>query len=208
MSNEEKRIWGIHTKDDNLFLHQNVIAIGWKEMGNLSLIQSDRDSFKCKYTEVYPDAKKGNVANSAGMLYRFIHEVEIGDYVVFPSKIDRQINIGVIESGYEYHPEATEYVQQHKVKWLKHLPRTLFSQGALYEIGSAMSFFTVKNYADEYLVALDKNFKKNVKASGLDEDESIGTTSDEIVEATRDFILNAMFKALVDDCTRSWTVTF
>jgi len=26
MSNEEKRIWGIHTKDDNLFLHQDVIA--------------------------------------------------------------------------------------------------------------------------------------------------------------------------------------
>lgn len=27
MPGEEKRIWGIHTKDDNLFLHQDVIAI-------------------------------------------------------------------------------------------------------------------------------------------------------------------------------------
>ena len=27
MPSEEKRIWGIHTKDDNLFLHQDVIAI-------------------------------------------------------------------------------------------------------------------------------------------------------------------------------------
>lgn len=152
---------GIHTKDDNLFLHQDVIAIAWKDMGDLKLIHADRDAFKEKYTEVYPDANKGSIANGAGMLYRFTHEVGIGDYVVFPSKIDRQINIGVVEGGYEYHPEASEYVQQHKVKWLKHLPRTSFSQGALYEVGSAMSFFAVKNYADEYLAALDKGLKKN-----------------------------------------------
>lgn len=196
MSNEEKRIWGIHTKDDNLFLHQDVIAIGWNDMGDLSLIQADRDALKEKYIEVYPDAKKGNIANGAGMLYRFAYEVEIGDYVVFPSKIDRRINIGVVEGGYEYHPEAAEYVQQHKVKWLKHLPRTSFSQGALYEVGSAMSFFTVKNYADEYLAALDKDFKKNAITSRADEDESVGATADEIVEATRDFILKELSKNL------------
>src|SRR5699024_2611327 len=95
------------------------------------------------------------------MLYRFAYEVEVGDYVVFPSKIDRQINIGVIESEYEYNPLSIEYVQQRKVKWLKHLSRTSFSQGALYEVGSAMSFFSIKNYADEYLSALDKDFKGN-----------------------------------------------
>lgn len=108
---KEYMVWGIHTKDDNLFLHQDVIAIGWKDMGDLILIQADRDAFKEKYMEVYLDAKKGSVANGAGMLYRFINEVEIGDYVVFPSKIDRQINIGIVDGGYEYHPEAAEYVQ-------------------------------------------------------------------------------------------------
>lgn len=102
MRNEEKRMWGIHTQDEDLFLHQNVIAIGWKDMGNLSQIRADRDAFKEKYIEIYPDAKRGSIATSAGMLYRFAHEVEIGDYVVFPSKINRQINIGVIESEYEY----------------------------------------------------------------------------------------------------------
>lgn len=27
MADEEKRVWGIHTKDDNLFLQKDVIAI-------------------------------------------------------------------------------------------------------------------------------------------------------------------------------------
>ena len=196
MADKEKRVWGIHTMDDNLFLHQDVIAIGWREMGDLSQIPADRDAFKEKYLEVYPDSKKGGIANGVGMLYRFTYEVEIGDYVVFPSKINRQINIGVVEGGYEYHPEALEYVQQHKVRWLKHLSRTVFSQGALYEAGSALSFFAVKNYADEYLAALDKGFKRNAMAAGAEEDESVGATAKEIIEATKDFILKELSKNL------------
>lgn len=191
---EEKKIWGIHTQDDNLFLYGNVIAIGWKDMGDLRLIGDDRDAFKERYVEVYPDAKKGSVATGAGMLFRFLHEAQIGDYVVFPSKSNRQINIGTIESDYIYEADAHEYVQQRKVKWLKHLPRTSFSQGALYEIGSAMSFFTVKNYADEYLSALDKDFKKVVNEDV--EDESVGATAEDIVESTKDFILKELSKKL------------
>lgn len=35
MADDEKRVWGIHTMNDNMFLQRNVIAIGWKEMGDL-----------------------------------------------------------------------------------------------------------------------------------------------------------------------------
>ena len=163
-------------------------------MGDLKKIEGNRDSFKERYNKAYPDSKKGAVANGVGMLYRFVYDVQIGDYVVFPSKIDRQINIGTIESDYIYNPNAAEYVQQRNVKWLKHLPRTSFSQGALYEVGSAMSFFAVKNYADEYLDALDKSFKKVVMSS--EDDESVGATADDIVETTKDYILKVLSKNL------------
>jgi len=194
--NEEKRIWGIHTQDDNLFLNNNVIAIGWKTFGDLSALEANREAFKEHYEKSYPDAKKGSIATSAGMLYRFINEVKVGDYVVFPSKSNRQINIGVIESDYIYVPNSSEYVQQRQVQWLKHLPRTAFSQGALYEIGSALSFFVVKNYADEYLAALDKDFKKTNLTTDNEEDESVRATAEEIVETTKDFILKELSKRL------------
>lgn len=35
MSNEDKKVWGVHTQDDYLFLHKDVIAIGWKDFGDL-----------------------------------------------------------------------------------------------------------------------------------------------------------------------------
>ena len=192
---EEKRVWGIHTQDDKLFLQDSVIAIGWREFGDLSVLNATREDFKQHYLDVYPDAKKGAVANSAGMLYRFAHEAQKGDYVVFPSRSDRMVNIGVIEGDYTYVAAAHEYVQQRKVKWVKHLPRTSFSQGALYEIGSAMSFFMIKNYADEFLAALDKNFKKTI-SDPSSEDETVAATAEEIIESTKDFILKELSKNL------------
>ena len=126
------------------------------------------------------------------MLYRFVHEIQIGDYVVYPSKMDRMVNIGVIEGEYRHVPEAVEYTQQRSVRWIKHLPRLTFSQGALYEIGSALSLFSVKNYADEFMSALDKGFKKDLQV----EDESVGATAEEIIESTKDFILKEISRQL------------
>lgn len=192
---EEKKVWGIHTQNDNLFLGKDLIAIGWRDFGDLTKVDASRDAFKAHYLEAYPDAKKGQIANGAGMLFRFIHEVQIGDYVVFPSKTDRKINIGTVEGDYYYEDNDGEYVQRRKVKWLKHIPRLSFSQGALYEVGSAMSFFTVKNYADEFLAALDKDFKKTAASVEAD-DESVGATADDIVENTKDFILKELSRQL------------
>ena len=194
MANEEKRIWGIHTTDDALFLHNNVIAIGWKEFGDCSKLEPTREAYKAHYIKAYPNGKKGAIATSAGMLYRFALEMKVGDYVVFPSKSDRKINIGIVESDFIYEPSAVLYVQQRKVKWLKHLPRTAFSQGALYELGSALSFFMLKNYADEYLHALEKDFKPT--AAMAEPDETIAATAEDIIESTRDFILKELSKKL------------
>ena len=190
----EKKIWGIHTQDDKLFLTQHKIAIGWPEMGDLSLIENSREAFKAKYQAAYPDAKKGSIPTGSGMLYRFCHEVQIGDYVVFPSKSDRMVNIGEVAGQYVYDPSQPEYVQTRAVKWLKSIPRMAFTQGALYEIGSAMSFFAVKNYADEFLAALEKGFKKYDAAAS--EDPTVAATADEIIESTKDFVLKELSRNL------------
>lgn len=191
----EKKVWGIHTLDEKLFLSKNKIAIGWSAFGDLSKVGQTREEFKAHYIKVYPTAKKGAIPTSSGMLFRFIHEAKIGDYIIFPSKSDRMVNIGIIEGDYEYVPSGAEYVQQRNVKWLKHFPRTCFTQGALYEIGSAMSFFSVKNYADEFISALDKDFKKGLPVI-TEEDESIGATAEDIKETTKDFILKELSKHL------------
>lgn len=194
MQDLEKRVWGIHTRDENLFRKQEKIAIGWHKMGDLSQISPNRESFQAKYEQTYPDAKKGAIPLETGMLFRFCHEIQIGDYVVFPSKSDRMVNIGEVTGSYEYDPNEPEFVQMRSVKWLKHIPRTMFSQGALYEIGAAMTLFMVKNYAEEFLNALDKDFKPHYGVDG--DDETVGATAEEIIESTKDFVLKELRRNL------------
>ncbi len=56
-----------------------------------------------------------------------------------------------------------------------------------------MSFFSVKNYADEFLAALDKSFKPK---SASDDDETVAATAEEIIDSTRDFILKELSRKL------------
>lgn len=192
-ASNEPKIWGLHSQDERLLIEKGVVALGWRELGDLSGFPDDREVFKAHFAQIYPHAKKGQIPTSAGMLYRFIHEAQVGDFVVFPSKTSRLIHLGIIEGGYSYDHVALEYVHQRQVRWVNKLPRTAFSQGALYEIGSFLSFFLVKNYADEFLAAFDKNFKP---FSAETEDETIGATAEEIVESTKDFILKELSKHL------------
>ena len=110
MADTEKKIWGIHTTDEELFLKNHKIAIGWREIGNLREIPDNRDDFKTKYSQVYPDAKKGIILTNVGMLYRFCCEMNIGDYVIYPSKSDRMINIGEVTGDYTYVANAPGFV--------------------------------------------------------------------------------------------------
>ena len=189
---EKIKVWGIHTLDDNLFLKNNVIAIGWGEMGDLSKIPANREAFKERYANVYNNATKGSIATGAGMLYRFRYEMQIGDYVVFPSKSNREVNIGTIESDYLYDSTQIEYQQMRKVKWIKSFSRMKFTQGALYEIGSALTLFSVKNYKNEFLNVLgDKSYNHSTSV-----DPTIEVTADEIIENTKDFILKELSRQL------------
>lgn len=194
----EKNFWGIHagkTGDANsLFLKKNCIAIGWGEMGNLSELPADWDAVKVKVASVYPNAKPGAIPNYAGQLVRFAQEMKPGDWVVYPSKAERMVYLGEVTGAYQYDPKADAgYPNRRTVKWLKSLPRTHFSQGALYEIGSAMSLFQVKNYADEFRSAIEG---KSAPLTPVAKDETVEIVAQEIEETTRDFILKRLAQEL------------
>lgn len=91
-------------------MKENKIVLGWHEFGELSKVEPTREGFKEKFIKTYPMAKKGSIVTSSGMLYRFIHEVKVGDYIVFPSNSDRMINLGVVKGEHIYSPENYEYV--------------------------------------------------------------------------------------------------
>lgn len=190
-------IWGIHAGKTGdaatLFLKKNCVALGWQAIGDLASLGPDREAFKAAVAKAYPNKKPGAIPNNAGQLFRFVHEMKEGDLVVFPNKNDRKINVGVVAGGYEYAPALEAgYPHIRKVKWLRTFERTRFTQGALYEIGSAMSLFQVKNYAEEFRAALEGK----AQAPPVIEDDSTKAVAEDMEETTRDFVLKRLSQEL------------
>lgn len=198
-------VWGIH--NDTLtteLLDGNFVSISWDELGDLNSIPHGREGLKEALELANPDAKKQAIANWAGIILRFRDEMQIGDVVVAPYKPDSTINIGRITGPYEYHPEAPEHRHHRPVEWVQTgLPRTVFSQSALYEIGSVLTTFRVKRHADEFLTAM--------KLEGQPEEVVLSTIEDVAEEAdeqvdeprasrierhTRDFVLKQLTHAI------------
>lgn len=187
----EKTIWGIHMARDHgsLPIEKGYVTLGWRQLGDFSKVAPTREAFKAAYARSYPNDKPGKVPVAAGVAFRFAVEMKPGDIVIYPSKQDRMVNIGVIEGGYEYVPNAPfDCPNRRKVKWLKHIPRTSFSQPALNEIGSAITLFRVSSNADEFLAALEG---QAFEVEDIDE-SSAERVSAQVEETTEDFIIKRL----------------
>jgi len=184
-------IWGLHMADIDAMapISDNFIGIGWDEMGDLASLSKNRDAYKERYKEAYPNEKAGAVPVKAGVNYRFVCEMSVGDIVIYPSKPDRMVNIGIVEGDYMYYPAfAGMYPHRRKMKWVQHIPRSDFSQSALHEIGSAITLFLVTTHADEFMAALEG---KVIGAQDIDEDNA-DEVSQQVEESTEDFIIKRL----------------
>lgn len=176
-------------------IDNSYVAIGWKNMGDLSLLTDDRKLIKQKLAETNPAAKQGTIRVWAGNLHRFLFQVKAGDFIVYPSKTDRMINIGRATGKHSYNENDEHNYPNHlHVDWLGHFPRDQFSQAALYECGSALTIFQIKNYTNEFLSAI------NVAETLIDDhdedsedDETVATeASNKALEVTTDFIIKQL----------------
>jgi len=191
----EQTIWAIHPGKggaaEDLFLRRNVIAIGWPSMGDLSQF-GDREAYKAAFAEAHPGEKPGAIPTKAGQLYRFVHEMQLGDLVVCPLKLVREVRIGKITGEYQHLPNVdARYPNTRKVEWLKGVPRTSFSQGALYEMGAALTLFQISSHADEVMALLEGR-----QPEPIDEEAEIAEITSDIEEQTRDYVLKQLARRL------------
>jgi restriction system protein len=79
------------------------------------------------------------------------------------------------------------------VKWLQAVPRTQFSQGALYEINVPLTLIRVKNYPEEFRNVAEG---KTPPSTPVLPDETVVAVAHDIEETTRDFVLKQLAQEL------------
>ncbi len=194
------RVWGIHggkTGDAfNLFTQENVIALGWAQVPDLSVLSDEQAVFRQVVASAFPGKKPGAVAVDAGQLRRFVHELQTGEIVTFSAKADWTFRIGRVIGDYRYDPSGDgSYPHRRPVEWLKTIKRDALSQPARFELGAAMSFFRVKRHAVEILalIGIDPGVEgvEVVVGEGGEEQPDV-LSAGQVEEATREFVLERL----------------
>lgn len=193
----DKKLWAVragrHSEADEQFLKGKCVALGFHKMGDMTLIKPDRLAYKAQVAATHPGISEGAIPNIAGQIFRFVHEMKVGDLVAYPSKVDRQIYLGKVTGDYVYQKDSV-FPNVRKVEWIKSIPRKVLSQGALYELGSAISIFLVKNYSNELLVHLEGGSKETIEVPS--EDTTVTQVAEDIEETTQDFVLKTLEREL------------
>lgn len=201
---DEVRVWGIHMGEHvgARPIEQGYVAIGWPDLGDLRQYP-DREALKAALAKIYPDKKAGSRPVDAGILYRFGHEMKLGDLVVYPSKHDRMVNIGHIKGDLEHlADDPHNYPNHRKVKWLRHFPRNDFSQTALNEIGAYISLFLIKENRAEFLAKVGKaapakaSFVQVMTEEAPDDDTATAAVSRQAEVTTGDFVIRQIMRKL------------
>lgn len=189
-----QRIWAMRaggsSQVDHVFLHLNQLALCAPEVADASQLPSSRNALKHAFASSSENTKPQSIPAQAGQLYRFIHEMRIGDRIIYPRKIDRTLRWGEVVGPYIFESsQAADFSHRRSVRWIGKMGRDSFSQGALYELGAAMTLFEIKAFADEFFNRFEGGGPQpssDGQTPAIDDTER-GVVRD-IVETTRDFI--------------------
>ncbi|MFN5945902.1 MAG: restriction endonuclease [Phycisphaerae bacterium] len=159
------RLWVVHISNSAKIAararREGFICIGWTKMGNLAP-HDTREKMKAAMHKAYPDWSSGSVNASYGQVFRFSHEMQVGDPIVYPVKGSREIMIGKVSGPYRWASDDRElvdgdYCNYRAVKWIKTVPRIAFSDAAIHSFGSFSSVSTSDEHLEEVVAVLEKH---------------------------------------------------
>ncbi|KPL68313.1 hypothetical protein SZ64_09385 [Erythrobacter sp. SG61-1L] len=200
------KIWGIHMPEwvgDDPIEH-GYACVGWPHVGDIFALPPNRETYKSALAETYPDKKPGSIPVDAGTLFRFAHEIQSGDLIIYPSKHNRMVNLGRA-TGKKWHApndakgddDLPNFIG---VEWIGHFPRSNFTQAALNEIGSFITLFRVREHAAEFIAKVDPSqaAKQSEPADeeAVPDDVASQNASQLAEENTQDFVIRRLHSGL------------
>lgn len=151
-SNEvfKHNLYGIHIKEKNDALSEENphVCIGWSALGNLGTIR-DKEGLSKLYDEHFKKNNRGR-GQDIGQIWRFLNDVQVGDYIVFAES--SVLHIGKIESDYFYDnsdnpKQSADYTNNRKVRWIKkNISRSVLSSNLHNSLKTAMSIWALNDY--------------------------------------------------------------
>lgn len=144
------QVWQINRKPHYIdrtkeFLSKDIVAIGWARTGDLTGVKT-RAEIASRIIAAYPEGNYGNkqvLSGEVGQVYRFLVEMQEGDYVILVNEAGG-VHIGEVHEYIFDETVASDdlgYAHQRRVTWLcdlsraeryRFIPELTLSQGSVY----------------------------------------------------------------------------
>lgn len=162
------------------------VGIGWLDE-DLTDIAS-RDELRLLYERRYPGAAPMNTAQSVGQIWRFLHDLSVGTYVLTPLSDDSKLLVGQITGGYYFVPTPLDspYPHRKSVTWFERpITRGELSVPAQNTLRSSLTVFQVSQ-ADEILGLYNISRPEPVQRVAMTESDIKRAILDQILELRAD----------------------
>lgn len=186
----KERGWMVRAGNQNelvdVFVDESIVAIGWKELEDLSKYPS-RDEIKERYRETYPEHSKHRAAVNTGQLYRLAHVMNEGDRVLTYDKTSRKYHYGRINGRYKWtHEYFEEYPHVRSVEWEGEMSRDEFSTPVKNTLGSTLTLFSL----DDQLQKIEPVLSGETEFGSDEEEEEETPPYFEEVQATAEELIS------------------
>ncbi|GGN08375.1 restriction endonuclease [Halarchaeum nitratireducens] len=154
--NMAERAFMVRAGNDNELVEEfesrSLVAVGWKELGDVSDIRSYEDmKIRFNSTDEYSQHNSRRLAQNAGQVNRFALEMKEGHLVLSYDKTEREYLIGEVTSGYEWKPgdHPPGYPHVRRVEWKDTVSRDEFTTSTKNTLGSTLTVFSLDDCIDE-----------------------------------------------------------
>lgn len=155
------RMWMVRGEGGRLydaFRERGVAAVGWRHLAAHAKPGMSRKQLIALYQSADPQAKPGTVVSGASQVWRFLNDIQDGDWVVTYSPANRLYSIGRVAGPAGHRPDWAEQGMPlaREVQWqAQELSRDSLSTGTKNSLGSTLTLFEVPaKAAAEILAAL------------------------------------------------------
>jgi restriction system protein len=156
------RMWMVRGEGGSLydaFREHGVAALGWDCLAAHAKPGVGRKHLIDLYRSAEPQAKQGTVISSASQVWRFVNDIQEGDWIVTYSPANRVYSIGKVAGPAEHRPEWTEQGMSlaRKVQWQpRELSRDSLGASTRNSLGATLTVFEVPQGAANDVLAASK----------------------------------------------------
>lgn len=202
-SSGQARMWMVRAGEGGSlvqsFLEQGMVAVGWRDVGDLRKLAS-REQILQTIVTAYPAYKPQKAAITASHLYRLASEIRDGDWMVTYDPEARLYHLGVVVGAYSWDPARIEsHPHSRQVRWERSVSRDALSIPTRHRLGSIATLFEIAPAAAAELLAGGNGEAATIAAASDEAESSVEDSLADIQTRAKEFIKDMIIKLEWDE---------